>query len=127
MFYNKVLPVLYHSALILTFAGCSESTGTRDVTGTYALVSIDARPVPTAQGSQTYDHGVLVIAASGNFVLSDFIRASTGAVFEQAYGGTWTVSGSTITLVSVAIPTLHGTVSGDVIEVPRSALFRYER
>lgn len=121
--------------LSLLLIGCSSSTepGRNDLIGSYTLVSVNGAALPTPayilQGQQQfYASGKLTISGGGSWVAGDFLRSGNSpTTYEQAVNGTWTASGSSITLTAIG-STWTGILAGDVLTITRaSAVFRYQR
>ena len=134
MFYNKVVSVLYHSALILTFASCSEAAGP-NLSGDFHLRAIDGQSLPVpAPGygvAFNWTEGVLSLSPGSDLRWFATARASrTSTIFfdELVQGDFYRVEGNTITLTVNPSRKWAGTVSGDVITVTREGhTYKYER
>lgn len=101
--------------------GEPETTGPESLTGTYNLVSVNNMPLPVVEGQFTLMAGVLTLGGD----LSAALSFEVNDVSVEVFTGTYTVSGSMITLDGVDIdgdPDAYtGTVSGDTINLFRDS------
>ena len=97
-----------------------ETTAPESLAGTYNLVSLNSMPLPVVEGQSTLTAGVLTLGGDGSATLSFEVNDVSVVVFT----GTYTVSGSMITLDGVDIDgdpdTYTGTVSGNTITLSRA-------
>lgn len=133
------------AALFIIVYGCSESTEPNAIRGEYALVSVDGVPLPAPAPSWgtgfQYTEGILSLGAGSvsatwfaeHTVEQMHVRAPGTFITEYFPGGTFTLSGSTITLVqpltgSYPAMTWTGTVQGTGITITRAGqTWKYER
>ncbi|MEO7085498.1 MAG: hypothetical protein ABI442_05005 [Gemmatimonadaceae bacterium] len=119
----RVLSIVASAALALGLAACSDSNS-NDVStpsispaaGTYALVSIDAKPLPWTNPdspSNTLISAAFDINADGSF--DDHIAYSDGRVGVDH--GTVVVSGSTATFTLANGSTFTATISGGIMNL----------
>ena len=106
------------AALLFAVAACGgdePTTAPESFAGTYNLVSVNGMPLPFVEGALTLTAAVLTLGGDGSATLSFEVNEISVEVFT----GTYTVSGSMITLDGVDIdgdPDIFtGTISGDTI------------
>jgi hypothetical protein len=115
---RKLMWVIYVASMVV---GCGDSTGPGDITGTYALQSVNGQSVPFFWLESDHRDVELI---SGQFTLRADATFSNSFVFrttqkpsgnvltgEESYSGTYTVSGSTVNVVFddhfVAVSVVH--------------------
>ena len=101
-------------------SGEPETTAPESLAGTYNLVSVNSMPLPVVEGQSTLTAGVLTLGGDGSATLS----LEVNDISVEVFTGTYTVSGSMITLDGVDIDgdpdTYTGTVSGNTITLSRA-------
>lgn len=114
-------------ALLALTAACSGSDdGVNEpvsIAGTYVLETIDGQGLPVviaedAEFKIEITSGRVVLAAGGSFTLSATLRETTGAeVFTETveFDGTYSVSGSTVTLLYSDGDVETATISGNTL------------
>ena len=103
---------------LLAVAGCSDSTGPGDVSGSWTLQTVNgATPPAIVYEDAFYKLEVLYawydINANGTYTLTSDLREDDGAAFRQVEIGTYSLDGSRITFEDDEGFSLTGTISSD--------------
>lgn len=115
-------------ALVVLLAACGEVTGPKSPVGTYALSSVDAKPLPATMYADT---GYTVEVTAGTIALTADLKYTSSVTTRETvdgnvstyidrFSGTWAQAGSTITLTPTRGPTQSATLSGTRLTVTQS-------
>lgn len=131
---RQVGSLLYALALSLAVAACSDSFGPEPITGTYTLRTVNGMPLPYLAASETIGGvtskfevtlGNAVLNADNSFTASITLRQTVGSTVTTTPTitvGTYTVSGSVLTLRASDGVLTPATLAGGTITVVTGGL-----